>query len=126
VLVQAAHVALRQKNHLLHAWAWKLCLRKSHKNVAVAAVARKLTVSIWYCLRGLFQPLEKVDAALEQKIGRIATVLGRKTIVLLGFDSKVPAAVRKSARSGGLNVGILRVDLLRNSPKKIFFSVLHL
>lgn len=87
LLIQAAHVALRQKNHPLHAWAWKLCLRKSHKNVAVAAVARKLTVSIWYCLRGLFQPLEKVDATLHQKIGRIATVLGQKTITLLGFES---------------------------------------
>lgn len=87
LLIQAAHVALRQKNHPLHAWAWKLCLRKSHKNVAVAAVARKLTVSIWYCLRGLFQPLEKTDPSLELKIGRIATVLGKKTITLLGFDS---------------------------------------
>lgn len=88
LLTQAAHVALRQKNHPLHAWAWKLCLRKSHKNVAVAAVARKLTVSIWYCLRGLFQPLEKIDATLQLKIGRIATALGQKTITLLGFESK--------------------------------------
>ena len=88
LLIQAAHVALRQTNHPLHTWAWKLCLRKSHKNVAVAAVARKLTVSIWYCLRGLMPALAEISASLEQKIGRIATVLGQKTITLLGFESK--------------------------------------
>lgn len=96
LLIQAAHVALRQKNHPLHAWAWKLCLRKSHKNVAVAAVARKLTVSIWYCLRGLFRPLENVDATLQLKIGRIATVLGKKTITLLGFESTAAFIKQKS------------------------------
>jgi transposase len=87
LLIQAAHVALRQKNHPLHAWAWKLCLRKAHKNVAVAAVARKLTVSIWYCLRGLFRSLDQADATLQLKIGRIATAIGKKTITLLGFES---------------------------------------
>lgn len=88
LLIQAAHVALRRVDHPLHAWAWKLCLRKSHKNVAVAAVARKLTVSVWYCLRGLMPALAAVETPLEQKIGRIATVLGQKTIVLLGFESR--------------------------------------
>lgn len=97
LLVQAAHVALRQSNHPLHAWAWKLSLRKSHKNVAVAAVARKLTVSIWYCLRGLFKPLERTDASLDQKIGRIATILGQKTITLLGFESKAAFVKQKAA-----------------------------
>lgn len=88
LLIQAAHVALRRADHPLHAWAWKLCLRKSHKNVAVAAVARKLTVSIWYCLRGLMPALAEVGATLERKIGRIATELGGKTIELLGFESR--------------------------------------
>jgi transposase len=96
LLIQAAHVALRRADHPLHAWAWKLCLRKSHKNVAVAAVARKLAVSVWYCLRGLLPALAAVDTRLEQKIGRIATVLGRKTIVLLGFESRTAFIKRQS------------------------------
>ena len=95
LLIQAAHVALRQKNHPLHAWAWKLCLRKAHKNVAVAAVARKLTVSIWYCLRGLFQSLDQADATLRLKIGRLATALGEKSITLLGFESTAAFIKRK-------------------------------
>jgi transposase len=43
LLIQSSHNALRQRNSPLHAWGWKLCLRKSNKNVAVAAVARKLS-----------------------------------------------------------------------------------
>lgn len=97
LLVQAAHVALRQTTHPLHAWAWKLCLRKSHKNVAVAAVARKLTVSIWYCLRGLFTPLAALDTTLEGKIGKIATVLGQKVIQLLGYPSKADFVKKKAS-----------------------------
>lgn len=97
LLIQAAHVALRQKNHPLHAWAWKLCLRKSHKNVAVAAVARKLTVSIWYGLRGLFTPLNEVDPTLESKIGKVATQLGQKVIHLLGYQSKADFVKQKAA-----------------------------
>ena len=96
LLVQAAHVALRRPNHPLHKWAWKLCLRKSHKNVAIAAVARKLTVSIWYCLRGLFTPLAEIDATLERKLGQIVTVLGVKTIHLLGFTSRTDFVRKKS------------------------------
>jgi transposase len=97
LLIQAAHVALRQTTHPLHTWAWKLCLRKSHKNVAVAAVARKLTVSIWYCLRGLFTPLAAVDTTLETKIGKIATVLGQKVIHLLGYQSKTDFVKKKAS-----------------------------
>lgn len=97
LLIQAAHVALRQKNHPLHVWAWKLCLRKSHKNVAVAAVARKLTVSIWYGLRGLFTPLAEVNHTLEAKIGKIATELGQKVIHLLGYESKAAFVKQKAA-----------------------------
>lgn len=96
LLIQAAHVALRQSNHPLHSWAWKLCLRKSHKNVAVAAVARKLTVSIWYCLRGLFTPLTEVDTTLLAKLGKIATALGEKTIHLLGHTSKADFIKQKT------------------------------
>jgi transposase len=88
LLVQSAQNALQQKNSPLHAWGWKLCLRKSSKNVAVVAVARKLTVSIWYLLRGLFTPLKEIDATVRVKLGKLATAIGVKTIRQLGFQSK--------------------------------------
>ena len=72
LLIQSAQNALQQKNSPLHAWGWKLCLRKSNKNLAVAAVARKLTVSIWYLMRGLFAPLTAIDATLRVKLDKLA------------------------------------------------------
>ena len=96
LLIQAAHVALRQTNHPLHSWAWKLCLRKSHKNVAVAAVARKLTVSIWYCLRGMFTPLIEIDATLNRKLSLLATAVGRDGVRSTGFESVAAFIKQKS------------------------------
>lgn len=88
LLIQAAHVALRQTSHPLHTWAWKLCLRKSHKNVAVAAVARKLTMSIWYCLRGLFTQLAEVDATLEPKSARSPPRLAKRSFTCSAIHLK--------------------------------------
>lgn len=88
LLIQSAQNALQHKNNPLHAWGWKLCLRKTHKNVAVAAIARKLTVSIWYLLRGLYAPLKQIDASLQVKLTKLATAIGVKTIRQLGYESK--------------------------------------
>jgi len=88
LLIQSAHNALVQRRSPLHTWGWKLCLRKAHKNVAVAAIARKLTVSIWYLLRGLFAPLAQIDETLQVKLGKLATAVGLKTIRQLGYQSK--------------------------------------
>lgn len=96
LLTQSAQNALNQRSSPLHTWGWKLCLRKSHKNVAIAAIARKLTVSIWYMLRGLFTPLKQIDASLHVKLAKIATTIGAKTIRHLGYKSKVAFIEEKS------------------------------
>jgi transposase len=88
LLVQSAQNALCQKASPLHAWGWKLCLRKSNKKIAVAAIARKLTVSIWYLLRGLFTPLQHIDTSLEVKLVKLATAIGVKSLRHLGYPSK--------------------------------------
>ena len=88
MLIQSAQNALQQTNSPLHTWGWKLCLRKSSKNVAVAAVARKLTVSIWYLLRGLFTPLQKLDTTLQVKLEKLSTAIGLNTIRHLGYKTK--------------------------------------
>jgi len=56
--------------------------------VAIAAIARKLTVSIWYMLRGLFAPLKQIDASLRVKLAKIATAIGVEKIRHLGYKSK--------------------------------------
>lgn len=97
LLIQSAQNALQQKNSPLHAWGWKLCLRKSSKNVAVTAVARKLTVSIWYLLRGLFAPLQKLDTTLAVKLQKLATAIGLNTIRHLGYATKAAFIEEKSS-----------------------------
>lgn len=72
----------------MHRWGWQLFLRTSAKNLAVAAVARKLTVSIWYLLRGLFTPLTEIDTSLRVKLAKLATTIGRMSIEHLGYPSK--------------------------------------
>ena len=96
LLIQSAQNALNQKASPLHTWGWKLCLRKANKNVAVAAIARKLTVSIWYLLRGLFTPLAKIPASLQVKLTKLATAIGVKSIRHLGYTSKAAFIAEKS------------------------------
>jgi transposase len=95
LLIQSAQNALNQKASPLHTWGWKLCLRKSNKNVAVAAVARKLTVSIWYLLRGLLVPLAEVTDTLQLKLTKLATAIGVTTIRHLGYTSKTAFIAEK-------------------------------
>jgi transposase len=97
LLIQSAQNALNQRSSPWHSWGWKLCLRKSNKNVAVAAIARKLTVSIWYLLRGLFAPLKAIDASLEVKLTKLATAIGVQAIRQLGYQSKAAFLEEKKA-----------------------------
>ena len=84
LLIQAAHALLRHENPL-YRWGRRLAIRKGHK-VAVVAVARKLTVAIWYLLHGLFSPLLEIDKTLRVKITKLATTLGLPAIQQMGFE----------------------------------------
>jgi transposase len=95
LLVQSAQNALNQKASPLHAWGWKLCLRKA-KNLAVAAIARKLAVSIWYLMRGLFRPLSAIDASLHLKLSKLATTIGLPTLRRMGYKTKAAFLEEKS------------------------------
>ncbi len=97
LLIQSAQNALNQKNSPLHQWGWKLTLRKGHRNIAVAAVARKLTVSIWYLLKGHFSPLTEATETIRVKIHKLATEIGVKTIKMMGYASKTAFEEEKMA-----------------------------
>jgi transposase len=87
LLIQSAHNALQQPASPLHKWGWKLVLRKA-KNVAVAAVARKLTVAVWYLMRGLFTPMQEIGPTLQVKLSKLASEVGLKTIKEMGYRTK--------------------------------------
>ena len=87
LLTQAAQNALTQRNSPLHKWGWKLAMKKA-RNIAVAAVARKLTVAIWHLLKGHFTPLLELNKHLEAKLLKIATVLGTENLKGAGFKNR--------------------------------------
>ena len=76
LLIQSAQAILRTKNHPLARWAKKLAAKKTSIKLAVAAVARKLAVAVWYLMRGRWTPLEELDERLEIKLGKIIGQIG--------------------------------------------------
>jgi len=87
LLLQSAQNILRQRNSPLHRWGWRLVLRKSKAQAAVA-VARKLTVSIWHLLMNHATPLDEPDAHLQTKLRLIATVIGKESLAAMGFSRR--------------------------------------
>jgi transposase len=83
LLIESGQAILRSK-HPIAGWGKKLLARKSKPNIAVAALARKLVVAIWYHLNGKAQPLTEIDKPLALKVGRIITNIGVKRIKEMG------------------------------------------
>ena len=83
LLIEAGQAILRSK-HDLAKWGKKLLARKSSLNLAVAAVARKLTVAVWYLMMGRWTPLEEIDERLHLKIGKIISQVGATNLKKLG------------------------------------------
>ena len=75
LLIQSAQAVLRSKSPLAK-WGRKLAARKDSAGLAVVAIARRLTVAIWYLLMGRWTPLEEIDERLVLKVGRIITQVG--------------------------------------------------
>jgi transposase len=87
LLIQSAQNAMTQKSSPLHKWGWKLTLKKN-KNLAVAAVARKLTIAIWHLLQGHFTPILEMEKHIQTKLLKLATLLGKERIKELGFQQR--------------------------------------
>jgi transposase len=83
LLIEAAHAILRSRNPLAH-WGKKLLARKGSVKLAVAAIARKLTVAIWYLMKGQWTPLHEIDQRLSLKVGKIITNVGAAPLQCLG------------------------------------------
>jgi transposase len=87
LLIQSAQNALNQKGSPLHKWGWNLLIKKN-RNLAVAAVARKLTVSVWHLLEGHYSVLEESNKHLLEKLQKLSSVLGKEGILELGFKNR--------------------------------------
>lgn len=84
LLVEGAQAILRCSKTPLARWGKKLLARKGVINLVVCAMARKLTVAVWYLLMGRWTTLEEVDASLQIKVGKILTQVGAEGLKKLG------------------------------------------
>ncbi len=76
LLIEAAQAILRCSKTPLARWGKKLLARKGAINLAVAAMARRLAVAVWYLMMGRWTTFEEMDRALSLKIGKIISQVG--------------------------------------------------
>jgi transposase len=88
LLVEAAQAILRCSKTDLARWGKKLLARKGRINLAVAAMARKLTVAVWYLLSGRWTALEEIDQRLAIKVGKMIGSVGPQGLQRLGKTRK--------------------------------------
>jgi transposase len=87
LLIESAHAIMRS-THDLAKWGKKLLRRKGQLKLVVAAIARKLTVSVWYLLMGRHTPVEDIDTRLSLKVSKIITQVGAPQIKKEGKNRK--------------------------------------
>jgi transposase len=94
LLVQGAQAVLRTGRHTaLGQWGWKLFARKGHRHIAVAAVARKLTVQVWHLLSGNPPAALEPDKSLAIKLHKLAVALGQSLRLQLGLPGPLKQCI---------------------------------
>jgi transposase len=88
LLIEGAQAILRCSRTPLAQWGRKLLARKGQVNLVVAAMARKLTVSVWYLMRGHWTPLEEVEKPLAIKVAKMMSQAGKAGWETLGKTRK--------------------------------------
>jgi hypothetical protein len=88
LLIEAAQAILRCSQTPLARWGKKLLARKGQINLAVAAMARKLAVAVWYLMKGRWTPLEEIDDLLSRKVGKMISQVGTAGLKHLGKTRK--------------------------------------
>jgi hypothetical protein len=88
LLIEGAQAILRCAKTDLAQWGKKLLARKSKVNIAVAAVARKLTVAAWYALMGRTSAAQEVEPRVAIKVSKIITAVGKEALAQLGQTRK--------------------------------------
>lgn len=94
LLIQGAQAVLRMGRATpLGQWGWKLFARKGERNIAVAAVARKLVVQVWHLLCGNPPTALEADKSTLLKLQKLAVALGKSLRAQLGLPATLNACV---------------------------------
>jgi len=88
LMIQGAQAILRCSKTDLAKWGKRLLARKGQINLVVVAIARRLTVAVWYLMMGHWTPLVELDKRLELKISKTLTNVGAKQIKSSGKARK--------------------------------------
>jgi transposase len=88
LLIEGAQAILRCGKSPLARWGKKLLAAKGSVNLAVAAIARKLTVAVWYLMMGRWTALEEIDARLLGKVSKMIGSVGQRGLQSLGKTRK--------------------------------------
>ena len=83
LLIESAQSILRSTDPLAR-WGKKLLRRTGQIKLAVAAIARKLAVAVWYLMSGRWTPLEEMDEKLTLKVSKIISQVGPTGLKKLG------------------------------------------
>jgi transposase len=89
LLIEGAQAILRCSQTPLARWGRKLLAAKGSVNLAVAAIARKLTVALWYLMMGRWTALEELDARLLRKVSSLISSVGEPGLKALGKTRKL-------------------------------------
>lgn len=111
LLIEAAHALLRTSDNALAQWGRKLLARRGEKNLAVAAIARKLTVAVWYLMMGRWTTVEEIDPRLEVKVGKLLGSVGPEGLKALGKTRRTYRQEIYASLKGG------RVYVLAAKPR---------
>ncbi len=87
LLIESAQAILRS-DHPSAKWGKKLLAKKGSIKLAVAAIARKLVVAVWYLMMGRWTPLEEIDVRLARKVSKMITNVGSAGLKQLGKTRK--------------------------------------
>jgi transposase len=94
LLIQGAQAVLRTgRGTEIGRWGWKLFARKGERNLAVAAVARKLVVQVWHLLSGNPPSALEADKSLSLKMQKLAVTLGKSLREQIGLHGELKQCV---------------------------------
>jgi transposase len=94
LLIQAAHAVLRMGGRTaLGKWAWKIFARKGQRNLAVAALARKLLVQVWHLLSGNPPLTTEPDKSFVTKLRKLTVTLGKALRQQLNLPQSLAACI---------------------------------
>ena len=95
LLIQGAHAIMRSgRNTPLGQWGWKLFARKGNRNVAVAAIARKLLVQVWHLLHGNPPLALESDISFRIKLQKLAVALGSTLRTGIGLGKTLEDTIK--------------------------------